>query len=252
MENERNQRQQPCEERRDNVDDPIQVLLCFRQTMDCMNEQLTKLTINDMYEATTNQLEQIEQFQAQVEHYLLEESFARLATYQEQSNDVIIQHIPDGIRFLPTPEGVSILGIPLWMMGHKSKKKFPPIYHRDRPMIRKIPMWHAIVHHLKVTYLQSVWKGNSVLPEKPSGYAHVLLHFHTDHLQTRDLDHYDVAPVINACVSNGLLLSDHPKRLSFTTIWDEDTDQPQLDVRVRYLTDPTSLPLDLSVLLGLY
>jgi len=244
MGNEQRQRPKSCAGHRDKVNGPIYILQWFRQTMARMNEQLSKLTANDEFEQITHELEKIEQYQNQVEAYLLEESFAKLASYQRRTNDVIMQHIPEGMRFFPTKDGVTISGIPLWMIGHKSHQKLPPLYHRNRPLVRKIPMWQAMFGHLKSSYLQSVLKEDNVLPDKPSGYAHVVFHFHTNHLNVRDLDHYDVAPIINACVSNGFLLSDHPSRLTLTMVWNETKDQPRLDVHVRYLDSPIYLPLD--------
>lgn len=241
---EQRQRLKTCAELCDNVDDPIYILQWFRETMARMSEQLLKLTANDEFEPITDELELIEQYQNRVEEYLLEETFAELASYQRKTNDVIMQHIPENMRFLPTKDGITISGIPLWMIGHKSHQKLPPLYHRNRPLVRKIPMWQAMFRHLKSTYLQSVLKTYNMLPDKPSGCAHMVFHFHTNHLNVRDLDHYDIAPIINACVSNGLLLSDHPSRLSLTMIWNETKDQPRLDVHVRYLDSPTPLPLD--------
>lgn len=209
-----------------------------------MNEQLLKLTANDEFEPITDELERIEQYQNRVEEYLLEEAFAELASYQRKTNDVIMQHIPENMRFLPTKDGITISGIPLWMIGHKSHQKLPPIYHRNRPLVRKNPMWQALFGHLKSTYLQSVLREDNILLDKPSSYAHMVFHFQTDHLNVRDLDHYDIAPIINAFVANGLLLSDHPSRLSLTMVWSEVNDQPGLDVHVRYLAFPTTLPLD--------
>lgn len=251
MEQERDQGQQPPEECSFNAVDPIQVLLRFRQTMARMNEQLLHLTAKDGGESLTSELERIEEYQERVDRYLLEECFGRLATYERRTNDVILEHIPSDIRFVPTLEGITISGIPLWMIGHRSHKKLPPIYHRDRSMIRKIPMWQAIVSHLKVSYLQTVLQENNMLSDKPSGYAHIVFHFQTSNVQARDLDHYDVAPIVNACVSNGLLASDHPSRLSFTMIWNEVTGEPRFDVHVRYLACAGPLPLDLGMLLGL-
>ena len=251
MENERNQRQHSCIERSDKMANPIHMIQWFRRTMARMNEQLLQLTANDESESLTRELELIEQYQGLVAEYLLEESFAELATYERQTNSVILQQIPEDLRFLPTTEGVTISGIPLWMIGHKSHKRLPPIYHRNRPMIRKIPMWHSVIHHLKVTYLETVWKDSSMLPEKPPGFAHIVFHFHTDHLQARDLDHYDVAPIINACVSCGLLQSDHPSRLSLSMIWEKDIAQPGLDLHIRYLARLAALPMDLETILGM-
>lgn len=246
MGNDREQCHQPCDERHYDGDDPIQVLLWFRQAMARMNEQLIHFTPNDEFGTFTGELEQIERYQEQIENYLLEECFGTLATYERQTNNVILEHMPDDIQFLPKTDGITISGIPLWMIGHKSVKKLPPIYHRDRPMIRKIPMWQAMIGHLKSSYLRTVLQEDNVLLTKPAGYAHVVFDFHTNQLQVRDLDHYDVAPIINACVSNGLLISDHPSRLSFTMIWNEVSEPPRLDLHVRYLDCPLSLPLDLK------
>lgn len=251
MGNDRNQCHQPCDERHYDGDDPIQVLLWFRQAMARMNEQLIHFTPNDEFGTFTGELEQIEWYQEQIENYLLEECFGTLATYERQTNNVILEHMPDDIQFLPKTDGTTISGIPLWMIGHKSVKKLPPIYHRDRPMIRKIPMWQAMIGHLKSSYLRTVLQEDNVLLTKPAGYAHVVFDFHTNQLQVRDLDHYDVAPIINALVSNGLLVSDHPSRLSFTMIWNEVSEPSRLDLHIRYLDCPLSLPLDFDVLLGL-
>ncbi|MCF8567673.1 hypothetical protein LLE49_23415 [Alicyclobacillus tolerans] len=246
-----NQQPKARGDQHDKVNDPIHMLQWFRKTMSRMNEQMLQLTANDEYESFTHELELIEQYQELIAEYLLEESYAELATYERSTNTVTLQYAPENLRLIPTTQGVTISGIPIWMMGHKSHKRLPPIYHRDRPMIRKIPMWHAMIHQLKSTYLASVWKDSSTLPDKPSSYAHIVFHFHTDHLQVRDLDHYDVAPIINACVSNGLLLSDHPSRLSFSMIWEEDTEQPRLDLHVRYLEQSVALPMDLDAILGM-
>lgn len=251
MGNVREQCHQPCDERCYDEHDPIQVLLRFRQTMAHMNERLIHLTANDEFETFTDELEQIERYQEQIENYLLEECFGTLAKYERRTNNVILEHIPDDIQFSPTSDGITISRIPLWMIGHKSHKKLPLIYHRDRPMIRKISMWQAIIGHLKSSYLRTVLQEDNVLWAKPAGYAHVVFDFQTNHLQVRDLDHYDVAPIINALVSNGLLVSDHPSRLSFTMIWNEVSEPSRLDLHVRYLDCPLSLPLDFDVLLGL-
>ncbi|KPV45656.1 hypothetical protein [Alicyclobacillus ferrooxydans] len=251
MEQEREQRLEPPEVRSFNGDDPIQILSLFRQTMSRMNEQLLHLTTKDGSESVTSELEQIEEYQERVETYLLEECFGRLASYEWRTNNVVLEHLPSDIRFVPTSEGVTISDIPLWMIGHRSRKKLPPMYHRDRPMIRKIPMWQALVGHLKASYLQSVLQENNMLPDRPSDYAHMVFHFHTGHFQVRDLDHYEVAPIVNACVSNGLFASDHPSRLSLTMIWNKVTGEPRFDVHVRYVACAAPLPLDLGMLLGL-
>lgn len=210
----------------------VDVLERFRGTVERLNTQLMNLTSSSSSDLVTQYLDLIESHIAKAEEFLLEEALAEFVSFSD--TEVNITHVPNGIQFTPRAGGLRISDIPLWLAGNISPRKSPPNYHRARPWVRRVTWWYALIRHLKRQYLNTVWKHESLLTDVPPKYAHVTLKFRVTSKNIRDLDHYSVSPLINALVSNGLLLSDHAERLTYTSIWLPETGKDVLDVDVQY------------------
>lgn len=225
----------------ENNSNSVDVLVTYHRLMGNMRNQIVKLVADEESEIINKHLRAIADYEAEIERYLREEAFASLGTYHQTINSVVIEAIPQGISFEPLHGGIDICGIPMWMIGYTGRK-IPSSSHGGRPFIRTVPLWNYLVRHLKTSYLSRTPRSDVMLTERPPQDANVTAVFHVKNRNIRDLDHYDFGPLLNACVGNGLLMSDHPASLSVTLKWvPADTNTIDFFIRYEPLTQGSSL-----------
>lgn len=146
--------------------------------------------------------------------------------YDSERSTVILDHLPPDLQLHAHEGGFVIEHIPVWMVGHRSNMKLHPLYHRDRPFIRKRQLWHDLVSHLKRTFLATTtkidWRDNGPIPDPLPPHSHMCVTFHSaSSSDIRDLDNYAsvISVLTNALVSNGLMVSDHPGRFALSIEW---------------------------------
>ncbi|ACV60039.1 hypothetical protein [Alicyclobacillus acidocaldarius] len=230
-----------------NSNDPLDMLRQWGILMSTVYETLTQLTMNEDDELVTEYLSGIEELDDKIQEYLYEEAAARIAHFDERTSKVVFDQWPTGLCLVPSNFGFEIRNLPVWMLGHGAKRKHHPLYHRDRPFIRRRQLWYWLVHELKWNYLNSVasWD-DSLLPKNPPRYAHMNIRFMSrNDYEIRDLDNYVVSlpMIVNALVANGLIQSDRPGYFTYSVEWvqkheQDEVQEPTTTLRVRYLERP--------------
>lgn len=210
----------------------VRVLQTYHRLMASMRDHLIRMTSNDTFNEINKYLNTIADYEAEMERYFREEAYGTVGSYRREDNSVVIETVPEGLSFDMIKEGVDIRGIPLWTIGY-SGRKHPSSSHGGRPFVRTVPFWNYLIQQLKMSYLAGTPRGEILLHEYPPQDANVSAVFRAKYWNIRDLDHYDLGPLINACVGNGLLWSDHPSSLTLTLKWVED-DSNSMDFCIRY------------------
>ncbi|WDL99791.1 hypothetical protein [Alicyclobacillus sp. ALC3] len=211
----------------------------YRILMARVCQTMQDLTKDDDFAELNQRIADIEAYDAQIRDYLYEEAATSVAHYDDRTGEVLVNDLPSDLQLLPQDDGFVVKNIPAWMLGHSAKKKYPPVYHKDRPFIRKRQLWHWMLRKIKQDYVGRVRAGELMaLPENPSQYARVLFVLRsTEDYQVSDLDYYlpVIQVAINALVENELLLSDRPSNLSYAAEWQqEQLDTPVVDVKVQW------------------
>ncbi|WP_206886098.1 hypothetical protein [Alicyclobacillus mali (ex Roth et al. 2021)] len=212
-----------------NSNEPLDVLRQWGILMSSVYDTLTELTMEEEDELVTEYLSRIEELDDKIQEFLYEEAAAKIAHFDEATNRVVFDQLPQNLRLVPMEGGFAIRHIPLWMLGHGAKKKFRPAYHRNRPYVRKRQLWFWLIHKLKWDYLRSVvyWE-NSLIPKEPPQYARMLVQFEAhEHWVVRDLDKYIpmFQVVVNSLRDNSLVQSDRPRYFSYAVEWKD----PEVD-----------------------
>lgn len=224
--------------------EPVDILRRYHILIAQVYETLTELTMGEDMEKVTDLLDSIEEMDSQIREYLYEEAGLTVGHYDERHGKIVFDSLPPDVRLVPTGHGFVVENLPVWMLGHGAKKKYHPLYHKNRPFVRKRQLWYWLFHKLKWDYLNEVvyWE-NSLLPKEPPHYARLVVVFRSEWgSQVGDLDHY-LAPlefVVNGMVANGLIFTDHPQHFDYAVYWEQDTAEspPSFDLRVEWANTP--------------
>lgn len=227
-----------------NSNEPLDVLRQWGILMSSVYDTLTELTMEEDDELVTEYLSRIEELDDKIQEFLYEEAAAKIAHFDEATNRVVFDQWPAGLCLIPSSTGFEIRNIPVWMLGHGARRKHHPLYHRDRPFVRRRQLWYWLVHELKWDYLKTIpsWE-DSLLPKSPPGFARMNIRFMSKHdYQIRDLDNYVISlpMLVNALVANGLIQSDRPGYFSYSVEWVQKDDkeggqEPTVTLDVHYL-----------------
>ncbi|MCL6599565.1 MAG: transposase [Alicyclobacillus macrosporangiidus] len=225
--------------------EPLDILRRYHILMAQVYETLTELTMGEDLDKITDYLDGIEELDSQIREYLYEEAGLTLGHYDERHGKIVFDSLPPDLRLVPTGHGFVVENLPVWMLGHGAKKKYHPLYHKNRPFVRKRQLWYWLFHKLKWDYLNEVmyWE-NSLLPKEPPGYARMLIVIRSGQFwEVKDLDHYlpTLEFLVNAMVANGLIWSDRPGRFSYAVSWTQDSSgvaNPSFDLYVETSDNP--------------
>lgn len=126
-----------------------------------------------------------------------------------------LQNLPHGMELKLYQDGTVCFELPMWMFAGNQRKGMGLRYRRGLPYVLDKPFWDALIHAL-------VEPVQFCIPYRVMD-THRRLRFllHSVHPYVlRDVDHYNLSPMINALKDQGgLLYSDSPEFLALSIEW---------------------------------